>query len=172
MNDNDNEIVLNPTPTSVYKVSCYDAQNSLKWEDGFENLVTNVGKAGLLLSNFTSGTSPAWYVGLKDGGGSIAAGDTMASHGSWTELTPYSQANRPTWTPGSITTSTPSSVDNSGSVAVFSINATSTVVGCFLSNNNTLSGTSGLLYGGGDFGVARSVASGDTLNVTIQLQIS
>jgi hypothetical protein len=169
----ENEIVLTPSPTSHYKVSCYDAQKTLKWEDGFENLVTNVGKASLLTSNFTSGlTSPAWYVGLKDGGGSIAAGDTMASHGSWAELSPYSQGNRPTWTPGSVTTSTPSSVDNSGSVAVFSINATSTVVGCFLTNDNTVNGTSGILYGGGDFGVARSVASGDTLNVTIQLQMS
>jgi hypothetical protein len=179
-------IILCPEPTSYYTVSCYDhyyrllgfpivkrKTPKLKWIDGFQNLVTNVGKAKLLDAAFKTGlTSPAWYIGLKDSGATIAAADTMSSHGAWTELVPYSGSTRPAWTPGSITTGSTSSVDNSGSVAVFNINATATVVGCFLVDNNTKSGTTGTLYGGGDFGAPRSVANGDTLNITVQLQVS
>lgn len=109
-----------------------------------------------------------WFVGLK-GTGAAAAGDTMASHAGWAEVTPYSNATRPVLTLGAVAAG---SVDNSASVAVFTINATATVAGAFLCDLAVKAGTTGLLYGAGDFAASRSVLSGDTLNVTITLTVS
>jgi hypothetical protein len=92
--------------------------------------------------------------------------DTMSSHTSFVESTSYSNSNRVTWTPGSISGG---SVDNSGSVAAFSINASDYIFGAFLTGNNTKGGSTGTLYGMGvnSSGIARQVANGDTLNVTV-----
>lgn len=164
---------------TVYNVECYEnyyrlfgiklwkrKKPKLKWRDSFHNIVVTAGLNKLLDATFKTGlTTPAWYVGLK-GTGTMVAADTMASHGGWSEIAPYSNANRPTFTPGSISSG---SVDNSASRASFTINTTSTVYGCFLTDNNTVSGTTGTLYGGGDFSSSRSVVNGDTLNVTITL---
>ncbi len=103
-----------------------------------------------------------WMVGLK-GTGTIAASDTMASHAGWTEITAYSQTARPNLVLGAVAAG---SVDNSGSVAAFSITGTATVAGAFVCNLANKLAT-GLLYGAGDFGTARDVLSGDTLNVTV-----
>lgn len=138
----------------------------LRWRDHFYNIVVTTGLNKLLDATFKNGlTTPAWYVGLK-GTGTMVAGDTMASHSGWAEIVPYSDANRPTFTPGSISAG---AVDNSASKAVFNINTGSTVYGCFLVDNNTKSGTTGTLYGGGDFGASRAVVNGDTLNLTLTL---
>lgn len=130
-----------------------------KWEDVAHNLVTNEGRNDVLTKYFKgSSYTAAWYLGLK-GTGSAAAADTLASHAGWSEVTPYS-GNRP-----SITWGTAASQSLSASSAVsISINATATVAGAFISSVNT--GTSGILYSAGDFAASRSVASGDTLNVT------
>lgn len=149
-----------------YEVECYDKDGNLKWRDGFWNIVVTAGLNKLLDATFKNGlTTPAWYVGLK-GTGSMVAGDTMSSHSGWAEIVPYSDSTRPAYTPGSISAG---AVDNSASKAVFNCNATSTVYGCFLVDNNTKSGTTGTLYGGGDFGSPRAVVNGDTLNVTVTL---
>ena len=153
----------------VYKVTCLGAEGQVKWIEQFENLVVTAGLNKYLDATLKTGlTTPAWYVGLK-GTGSVVAGDTMASHAGWSELVPYSNANRPTWTPGTIATG---SVDNSGAVAAFSINSGTTVYGCFLADNNTKSGTTGVLLGGGDFGSPRTVANLDTLNVTVTCSLT
>lgn len=139
----------------------------LKWRDISPNLVTTAGLNKLLDATFKTGlTTPAWYVGLVDNASFSAynAADTMGSHAGWNEGTPYSNANRPTWTPGSVAAG---SVDNSASKAVFNINATLTVRGCFLADENTKGGTTGTLYGEGDFAASRAVQSGDTLNVQV-----
>jgi hypothetical protein len=87
----------------------------------------------------------------------------MGSHGSWTELTPYSNSTRPQWNGG---TASAGSIDNSASKAQFTCNATATVVGAFLSDNSTKGGTTGKLYAAGNFSASKDVASGDTLEVT------
>lgn len=147
-----------------YRIECIGADGQLKWVEEFDNLVVTAGLNKALDATLKTGlTTPAWYVGLK-GAGTVAAGDTMASHAGWAEVTPYSDATRPAWTPGVISGG---SVDNSASKAVFNINASSTVAGAFLADNNTKGGATGTLYGAGDFSASRSVVSGDTLNVTV-----
>jgi hypothetical protein len=54
--------------------------------------------------------------------------------------------------------------------SAYTINASATVAGAFVSSVNT--GTSGILYSAGDFAASRTVASGDTLNVTLTVSIS
>jgi hypothetical protein len=147
-----------------YTVECYSSDGKLKWIDGFENLVVTAGLNKYLDATLKTGlATPAWYVGLK-GTGTVAAGDTMASHAGWSEITPYSDSARPTYTPGTISSG---SVDNSASKAVFNINASTTVYGCFMADNSTKGGTTGTLLGAGDFSASRAVVSGDTLNVTV-----
>lgn len=139
------------------------------WRDEFENLVVTAGRNQLLDATLKTGdASPAYYVGLKDTG-TVVAADTMASHAGWATITPYSDATDPAFTPGTVAAG---SVDNSASKAAFNINATDDVYGAFLKDSSTKGGATGLLYGGGDFGAPRSVADGDTLNVTVTCSIT
>lgn len=151
-----------------YVVECLDSNGNEKWVEEFDNLVVNVGLDDNLDKYFKgSAYTAAHYVGLTDGAplGEVA-GDTMASHAGWAEVVPYSDANRPTLTLGTVASQ---SVDNGASRAVFNINATSTVGGAFVTTDDTKSGTAGTLYGVGAFAADKSVTSGDTLNVTITL---
>jgi hypothetical protein len=92
----------------------------------------------------------------------------MASHAGWTEQTGYSQATRPACTFGTATTADPSVITNSLAAAAFSINATATIGGAFLTSNNTKSGTTGILFSAAAFAAPgdRNVVSGDTLSVS------
>jgi len=146
-----------------FMVTCRDSEGRIRWEDGFPNLVVTTGKNDLLNKYFLgSAYTAAFFVGLK-GTGTIAAGDTMASHGGWTDITGYSNATRPAFTPAS---STAGSSTNSASPAVFNINATNTVAGCFITTDNTKGGTTDILFSAADFASSRAVISGDTLTVT------
>jgi hypothetical protein len=146
-----------------FMVTCRDAEGNIRWEDGFPNLVVTTGKNDLLNKYFLgSAYTAAFYVGLKGAGTELAA-DTMASHASWSEITGYSNATRPAFTAAS---STAGSSTNSASPAVFNINASNTIAGCFITTNNTVGGTTGTLFSAADFASSRAVLSGDTLTVT------
>ena len=147
-----------PVPAFTYLVECFDKDGNLKWRDEFRNLVTTEGKNDVVDKYFKgSGYTAAWYMGLK-GAGSAAAGDTLASHGGWSELTPYS-GNRK-----AITFGTTSGGSNTASAVSFAITGTATVAGAFIASVNT--GSSGILYSAGDLAASRGVANGDTLNIT------
>lgn len=155
----------------VFKMECFDKDGNLKWSTETHNLVVNVGLQDMNAKYFSGSTyTAAWFIGLYGAGASNtpAAGDTAASHAGWTEVVPYSNATRPAATFGTATTADPSVISNSASPAAFNINATATVGGAFLISNSTKSGTTGILFSASDFAAPgdRSVASGDTLNVT------
>lgn len=163
--------------TGRFKVECFDKDGNLKWAVESKNLVVNVGlkyMAGAGLAAETQITT--WYLGLYGAGASNtpAAGDTAASHAGWTEITPYSNATRPTATFAAATTANPSVVTNSASPAAFSINATATVGGAFLISDSTKGGTTGTLFSAADFQSPgdRAVVSGDTLNVTYTFSLA
>ena len=163
--------------TGKYHVECHDKDGNLKWEADSKNLVVNVGlqyMAGTALTSVTQITT--WYLGLYGAGASNtpAAGDTMSSHAGWTEIVPYSNANRVTAVLATATTANPSVATNTASPAVFNINATATVGGAFLTSSNTKSGTTGTLFSAADFGSPgdRSVVSGDTLSVTYTFSLA
>lgn len=136
-------------------------------EREWENLVTTEGKNYLLATGLDNSASQitAWYVLPISGTPTAAAGDTMASHAGWTEVTAYSQSTRVAWTGGTVASG---SVDNSGSVAAFTINADGTTVGgAALASVSTKSGTTGTLYAVGAFsGGNLTLSNGSTLNIT------
>lgn len=150
-----------------YVVECFDTEGKLKWREEIDNLVTTVGKNDAL-DKYLSGSAytAAWYLGLISStgyGAGPAVGDTAASHAGWTEDANYSQASRPT-----AAFSAASGGSKSLSAALtFSINASTTIKGCFLISNATKSGTTGILYSAGLFtGGDKVVQNGDTLNVS------
>lgn len=149
-----------------YMARCYDADGNLKWEDEIENLVVTAGKNDALDKYFAgSAYTAAWYMGLVDGASSPTynAADVMSSHAGWTESTAYSNSARPT-----AAFSAASGGSKSLSAALsFNINGNATIAGCFMVTNSTKGGTTGVLYSAGSFtGGNKSVANGDTLNVS------
>lgn len=162
-----------------YTVECVGSDGKVKWTDTIENLVTNVGKIDLLDKYLSGATyTAAWYLGLVDGGSTPTynAADTSSSHAGWTENVAYSNGTRPGPTFNSATASgggagSAGTGSKATTATAFSINGTATIAGCFLISNSTKSGTTGTLYSAGSFtGGNKSVASGDTLNVTYTAQ--
>lgn len=154
----------------VYVVECFGPDGLLRWTDQFHNLVTTAGLDKYLDATLKTGLgAPAWYVGLITGpasGNTYAAGDLMSSHAGWAENQTYSNATRPAWTPGTITSG---SVDNTASKAVFNISGSATLAGCFMTDASAKApGNTGTLMGEGNFtGGDRLVQNGDTLNISI-----
>lgn len=151
-------------PAITFHVECHGPDGRLKWSEDVHNTVMTAGKTDIVDKYLKGSTyTAAWYLLLK-GSGSIAAGDTLASHAGWSEVTPYA-GNRPT-----ITWGTTSSGSNTSSGVVVNINATATVAGAGIASVN--SGTSGVLYNMSDFAAPRSVGNGDTLTVTMTISVS
>lgn len=151
-------------PAFEYEISCVGPDGVEKWREKVKNLVTTAGKTDIVDKYFKgSAYTAGWFLGLK-GAGTAVIGDTLASHASWTEQTPYS-GNRPT-----ISFGTTSGGSNTATAVSIAVTATATVAGAFIASVNT--GTSGILYSAADFAASRSVASGDTLNVTPTVSVS
>lgn len=150
----------------IFTIKCYGPDGKLKWKDTAKNKVVNEGLNHMLDVLFVSATSQVdpWYVGLTEGSPTPAAGDTLASHGGWTEENSYSEGSRQTYTD----VRTNQTVSNAAAKASFSINANGqTIGGAFLCSAST--GTSGTLlcvaaFSGGN----KSADSGDTLEVTYE----
>jgi hypothetical protein len=153
--------------SSLYTVECVGPDGKVKWTEEIHNLVVDAGLNDSLDKHFKGSTyTAAWYVFITTASNTFAAADTMSSHAGWTESAVYSNATRPALTLGTVSGK---SVDNSASKAVFNINAGGTVGGAGICTDSTKSGSTGTLYGGAAFSANRTVASGDTLNVTITL---
>lgn len=160
---------------NTYRFEARDADGKLKWIEEIPNLVTTQGLNDILTKYFKGSSYTAtFFVGLIDNAGfsALAVGDTAAQIGGsngWTESVAYSESVRQTLTLGSASAG---SIDNSAAVATFSINGTVTLKGAFVITNSTKAGTTGVLYGEAAFSVTRSLASGDTLTVTVTLTAS
>lgn len=128
-------------------------------------MIVNVG-LNYILDQFFG--SDVFYVGLK-GSGTVAAADTMGSHAGWTEVTDYDEAVRQTLTMG---TAASQAIDNSASVATFTISASVTVAGYFLTTVDTKGGTTGTLVSAGDFTAAQSVVDDDVIEITLTFSVA
>jgi hypothetical protein len=156
-----------PRVSGYFTVTCFDKEGRFRWRDRSRNLIVNTGLTyleGVALLTTTQIALSSWFVGITNTAPTVAAADTMASHGGWVENQNYSQGTRPAWSgvAGAAGVAT-----NSASPAVFGANATSTAGGCFLTSNSTKGGTTGTLFSAVAFtGGDRSLLNGDTLNVT------
>ena len=158
----------------VFTVTCYDKDGYEKWVDIAPNLVVNTGLQAMNTQFFTgSAYTAAWYIGLVNGTSAsttFSGGDTLATHAGWDENQQY-VGNRKAASFGTATLADPSNINNSASAASFTMNATATIAGAFLTN--VASGTTGLLFSAADFQSPgdRSVVSGDVLNITYSFNL-
>ena len=129
MSNNNNGVNMNNVGldlANIWKVTCLDKDGNVKWEEEKKNLIVTEGLNHILDVTFHADTQvTTWYIGLK-GSGTPAAGDTMASHATWSEITDYS-GDRKEWTEGAASSG---SMTNSSSVD-FSITGTATIAGAF-----------------------------------------
>lgn len=169
-------VTSNAGAKGKYTLTCISATGQVKWVAEAENLVVNAGLKDMNDKYFSGvGYTATWYLGMYGPAATNdpAAADTMASHAGWTEVTGYSQATRPACTFDAATLADPSIISNTGSPAVYSVNATITVGGAFLTSDNTKGGATGVLFSAVDFDAPgdRSAISGDTLNLTYQFTL-
>jgi hypothetical protein len=143
-----------------------DSNGNIKWQDSGNNLIVNTGLDFLLANDLVASSL---YIGLTDATPTIAAGDTMASHSGWTEVTAYDEAARPAWGQGAAS----GGVTTNSSAATFTASGTTNVGGGFLSTNATKGGTAGTLFSVKAASEGnRSLVDDDTLDVTISLTVT
>ena len=162
-----------------YKVQCFEFDGGpLLWEDEFDNLVTTAGK-NLALDTILAGsgyTVVGPYMGLISSVSYTtgpAVGDTMASHGGWTEA---GSANAPTFAARIAPSwSAASGGSKAASSAVsFTMTGAGTLKGAFLVFGTgavtTIGNTSGTLLSAGLFsGGDQVVSSGNVVQVSYSL---
>jgi len=132
-----------------------------------KNGLTTAGLNDALETLVRQGTLRTWRIGLIDDDGfdEVLVADTMASHAGWTESTAYAEANRPLWGPGAI----------SGKLAInavrvdFTMTATTSIKGAFLSSDGTKGGSSGILLCTGIFDSAAAMLDTETFKCFYRL---
>ncbi len=143
MQKNNQKILTSLLFAGQFIIECYDKNGRLKWRQTAKNGTTNQGLDYALDTVFGAETKPTWYVGLirDDNFSALAAGDTMASHAGWEEGDEYKETARQ-----EITFDAASGQEIANTTrCYFSINATETMKGAFLTNDNTKNGTAGKL---------------------------
>lgn len=132
----------------IYIVQSYRRSKSglllLTDEEMVENLVPVEGLNHMLATEFKGGAQVSnWYLALFEGNYTPVSTDTAADFAAdATECVAYTQATRVLWNAG-----TPAGgvLDNTGSVAIFDMNATVTVYGAALLSAPSKGATTGVL---------------------------
>lgn len=162
-------------PQFTYAFECFDKDGNLKWRETIHNTVMTAGKNDLLDKYFAgSAYTAAWYIGLISSVSysAIAAADTMASHAGWTEAGPTNAPNYDEAARQAISWSAASSASKAASAAcTFTIAESGTVKGAFVTTGSAKDGTTGILYSAALFSGDRTVADGDTINVTPTMSV-
>lgn len=145
---------------------------SVKWVEEVKNTVVDVGLTDMLDVYFTAGTATSaanWRVGLTTGSPTPASGDSMSSHGGWTEWQTYDEASRQAWGHAAAGLT----MTNSTALTYTSSSDTQTVGGGFLVNNATKGGTTGTLFNVAAFSAGnKSLDTGETVDVTVTITLA
>jgi hypothetical protein len=154
-----------------FKLQHYRGEELLETRE-FNNAIVDDGMNDLLNIMFGAGTQvTAWYCGLISGSPTLANTDTMTSHAGWTEIVAYTASNRTTWTPTSaaVGSGTNRTITNTTAMS-FSINASATIGGIFISSSSTTSGNTGILWSEATLtGGNVTAVTGDTFLITYTL---
>lgn len=137
----------------------------LSVERGLHNLTPTEGLNYLLSIGAAGGSQIAtWFCGIFEGDYTPLAASVMSTFpGLATESTAYTEATRPEWVEAAPAAGV---ITNSANKAVFTINATKTFYGAFLSSSAVKGGTSGVLLSAARFSTSKAMASGEILRVT------
>jgi hypothetical protein len=150
------------------------------WRDGQiidewieTNICTDEGLTKILDVMFSKASQITnWYVGIYNTDTTPTAAMTYASP-AFTESTHYSEATRPLWQEGGVSSK---SIDNTSNKASFTMSSSETIYGAALFGGGSAATTKGDQAGGGviynvsDFSSgSRTVASDDVLKVTITI---
>lgn len=131
----------------------------------FPNAIVDEGLNHILDTEFHGGTPvTTWYIGLVDADGwtDFPDADTMSAHATWQESVAYDETTRGEWTEGAAAAR---SITNAVTVD-FTVSATVTIKGIFISSSLTKGGTSGVLWATGAFGAPPTLNDNDVLKVT------
>jgi len=150
-----------------------------QWRDGkllttryIKNGITTGGLNDLLGVAFRNQSQHAnWYFGLIDGASTptLSAADTMSSHSGWSENIDYDETSRRDWDP---VQSGNGKIVNTA-YPTFTINDTVVIAGCFITSDNTVGGSSGILWSTGLFSNGNSaLEAGDILKTYYELAAS
>lgn len=149
----------------LFEIEHYNKLGELIGRYIINNGIVDEGIEHLLDVGFHGDAATAtWYIGLVDNDGWTAWSDSdlMNSHAGWVECDDYTEATRPEWTEDAASSR---SITNSTTID-FSINASKTLKGIFITSNNTKNGTTGVLWSTAAFTSTVSVENGDTFKVT------
>jgi hypothetical protein len=140
-------------------------------EEKFYNVVPLQSRNACLNSFYMAVTPPtAWYIGIFEGNYTPVDGDTAATFpASATESTAYNETVRQT---ANFASSTAGSCTNSASLATFTINASKTIYGAFISTASAKSATTGTLGSAAQFATAKVCVATDLLQVTYTVGLS
>lgn len=129
------------------------------WQ-AYNNGSTYLGLNYLLNTSF-KGTTPSssWFCFLiADGGYSaLSANDTSASHVGWVELTTYTSATRPAWSPSAAASGV---ITIAPTAITYTTSSDSLIRGAGLANSSTKSSAVDLIYSTAVQPAAQSILSG------------
>ncbi len=152
-----------------FHMVCRDKNGKVKWKEHLKNGVVTQGLNNLLDVMFgAAAQTDPWLISLIDAAAfsALAPADTMASHAGWGENTDYDEGTRPAW----VEAAAAGGVKASSSVAVFTMNASVTIKGAFLTSVNTKGGATGILFCTALFDEGdRVVVATDVIEVTYSL---
>ena len=144
-------------------------EGDLKAQGQFSNGILTVGLNALLEAYFREGTQPAaFYAGLIDETDytTLAISDTMAVHAGWTEITDYSSATRPVWSPGAPA----SGLMTAPSAMEFTMSSSQTAKGLFMCTDSVKGGTDGTLWAHGLFDTEQLLQASETLKCYYEIE--
>lgn len=111
----------------------------------------------------------SWFCGIYEGDFTPSSGNTMALLPSQaTESTAYAEATRQAWVEAAASVG---AITNAAAEAKFTMNATKTLYGAFLSSGSVKGSTTGFLASITRFTTPRPCIPGDDIFVTIPFQL-
>lgn len=139
-----------------------------------DNIVVNEGLNHILdVALSAAAQNSVFYVGIYSNNYTPQATDVMATFagvGVADEIsTEVDETVRQTWVDAGAAAQV---ISNTASPAVFTANTTVSAYGAFLSSDNVMGGTSGVLVAASKFAAVRNLLTTDTLNVTYTLNIA
>lgn len=154
----------------IYDVEHWRAGVLLQ-KEATHNLMPTEGLNYLLDTSVRGGAAlSSWYIGIFEGNYTPVAADTAATFvASSTESTAYSESTRQTYTTVAAAAGV---LTNAAATATFTMNASKTIYGGFISSASAKSATTGKLLSAAKFSTSKAVESTDQLIITATITLT